>query len=84
MHKNRSRSISKLNINYISKKEDTLKRNSVIQKSPKYNFNLPKVSKSGKNMHLNDNINTTTKKHYSNNNVRNYNIVPLVLPFIKI
>ena len=45
---------------------------------------LPKVSKSGKNMHLNDNINTTTKKHYSNNNVRNYNIVPLVLPFIKI
>ena len=84
LHKNRSRSISKLNINYTSKKEDTLKRNSVIQKSPKYNFNLPKVSKSGKNMHLNENINSTTKKNYSNNNVRNYNIVPLVLPFIKI
>ena len=84
LHKNRSRSISKLNINYISKKEEALKRNSVIQKSPKYNFNLPKVSKSGKIMHLNGNINTTNKKNYSNNNVRNYNIVPLVLPFIKI
>ena len=61
-----------------------LKRNSVIERAPKYKLNLPKVSKSGKINHLNENINNSHKKINSNNHVRNYNIVPLVLPFIKI
>ena len=83
-----SKSISKFNINSARKKEElpkNIKRSSVIQKTPKYNYNLPNVSKSGKNNNLFvNNINTTSKKNYSNNNVRNYNIIPLVLPFIKI
>ena len=83
-----SKSISKFNINNALKKAELpkdIKRSSVRQKTPKYNYNLPNVSKSGKkiNIHLN-NINTTSKKNFSNNNVRNYNIIPLVLPFIKI
>ena len=84
MSKNKSRSISKLNISYLNKKEEMLKRNSVIERTPKYKLNLPKVSKCGKINHLNENINNSHKKINSNNNVRNYNIVPLVLPFIKI
>ena len=84
LNKNKSRSISKLNISYLNKKEEMLKRNSVIERAPKYKLNLPKVSKSGKINHLNENINNSHKKINSNNHVRNYNIVPLVLPFIKI
>ena len=81
------KSISKFNINTIVKKEQLpkdIKRVSLIQKTPKYNYNLPNVSKSGKINNIHVNINTTSKKQYSNNNVRNYNIIPLVLPFIKI
>ena len=87
-NKNRCKSITKFNLMDSAKKEENpipvVKRSSVIQKNFK-NVNLPNVSKSGKNNNiLSVNINTTSKKHVSNNNVRNYNIIPLVLPFIKI
>ena len=81
------KSITKFSINTVMKKEPLpreIKRVSLIQKTPKYNYNLPNVSKSGKINNIHVNINTTSKKQYSNNNVRNYNIIPLVLPFIKI
>ena len=81
------KSITKFSINTAMKKEPLpreIKRVSLIQKTPKYNYNLPNVSKSGKINNIHVNINTTSKKQYSNNNVRNYNIIPLVLPFIKI
>ena len=87
-NKNRCKSITKFNLMDSAKKEENpipvVKRSSVIKKNFK-NVNLPNVSKSGKNNNiLSVNINTTSKKHVSNNNVRNYNIIPLVLPFIKI
>ena len=87
-NKNRCKSITKFNLMDSAKKEENpipvVKRSSVVQKNFK-NVNLPNVSKSGKNNNiLSVNINTTSKKHVSNNNVRNYNIIPLVLPFIKI
>ena len=63
------KSISKFNINTIVKKEQLpkdIKRVSLIQKTPKYNYNLPNVSKSGKINNIHVNINTTSKKQYSN------------------
>ena len=89
LNKSRSKSISKFNLNSSFKKEETtisnkIKRNSLAQKISKINCDLPNVSKSGKKNNIFSDVNTTSKKQYNNNNIRNYNIVPLVLPFIKI
>ena len=62
-------------------------KNYLIHKSNKSNklynkkSNLPIVSVSGIGSHNKNNINTTSKK-YHNNFIGNYNIIPLVLPFI--
>ena len=89
LNKSRSKSISKFNLNSSFKKEETtisnkIKRNSLAQKISRVNCDLPNVSKSGKKNNIFSDVNTTSKKQYNNNNIRNYNIVPLVLPFIKI
>ena len=73
----RCKSITKITLTNIGIKKD----NNVKVKRISVDCNLPIVSKNEKN----NNINTTSKKHYQNNNhIRNYNIPPLVLPFIKV
>ena len=62
-------------------------KNFIIYRSNKTNrlsnmkSNLPIVSGSGIGIHHRNNINTTSRK-YHNNYIGNYNIIPLVLPFI--
>ena len=73
----RCKSISKINLTNVGIKKDI----KVKVKRVSVDCNLPSVSKIEKN----NGINTTSKKPYrNNNNIRNYNIPPLVLPFIKV
>ena len=72
----RCKSISKINLTNVGIKKDI----KVKVKRVSVDCNLPSVSKIEKN----NGINTTSKKPYRNNNIRNYNIPPLVLPFIKV
>ena len=84
-----SKSITKFNLNRVVNKKFpiNIKKAFVNLKNIKLKNNLPNISKNGKiinkNLNLNLNINTTSKKQYYNNFIRNYNITPLVLPFLK-
>jgi len=71
------KSITKISLANIGLKKD----NKIKVKRVSVDCNLPYVSKTKQNNY----INTTSKKYNkNNNNIRNYNIPPLVLPFIKV
>jgi len=71
------KSITKISLTNIGLKKD----NKIKVKRVSVDCNLPYVSKTKQNNY----INTTSKKYNkNNNNIRNYNIPPLVLPFIKV
>ena len=84
-----SKSTTKFNLNSVVNKEFPINIKRAFVDLKKFNLknNLPNISKNGKiinkNLNLNLNINTTSKKQYHNNFIRNYDITPLVLPFLK-